>query len=300
MPIKYLLHSTSLLYEKNSCVYTIVDMNIINTLKQPFQAFLKNKDTNKAAALSYYALFAIAPLLFLIVNIISLVYGLKATQGQVASQLTSLVGRESANMLQSMISNTYQPGANIIGTIIGIIGIIISSIGIINHLRESLTEIWIGQDPRKTGILEAIKQYASSLLLIVITGIVFIVSFIISTSLAAMGRFFGNIFPYQLGTLEIINMISMLIILSILFTIFFKYLPQARTYWKESFIGGMLTAFLFSIGKFAIAFYLGKSSVSSSYGASGGLILILLWVYYSSIIIFLGAEITKSLKRVNK
>lgn len=268
-------------------------MKFLLILKQSIQSFLKNKNTNKAAALSYYMLFALAPLLFLIINLISFFYGTQIAQGQIFSQLQGIVGKESAKMLQTMISHTYSPGDNIIGTAIGIIGVLLSAIGIINHLRESLVEIWKTQAVKKS-LFENIKQYLYSIFLLIITGIIFLVSFIFSTTLATIGQRIGNSFPISLASLELMNIVFLLIALGVLCGMFFKFLPQGRTTWKESLLGGFFTSFLLSIGKFGIAFYLGKSSALSIFGASGGLILLLLWIYYSSIIFFFGAEFTKA------
>jgi membrane protein len=265
---------------------------MLSLLKKSFQSFLRNKDSNKAAALSFYMLFSLAPLLFLIVNMVGFFYGIKAARGELFMQLQAIVGQESAKMLQSMISHAYEPSNNMIWSIVGFIGILLTSIGIINQLRDSLIDIW-NKKERKNSIFTMIKEYCISIILLLVTGVVIIVSFIISTSLAFIGKFIGDIFPTSLGQLEFFNMVSLFFILTLLCGMFFKFLPQAKTYWTESFLGAALTAFMLCVGKFAIAFYLGKSTATSAFGASGGIILVLLWIYYSSNIFFFGAEFTK-------
>lgn len=269
-------------------------MVLITLLKKAIQSFFRNNDTNKAAALSYYMLFSIAPLLFLIVNMVRIFYDTQTAQGQINGQLQAIVGKESAKLLNTMIAHTYNPQDTLIGTIIGSIGIVLSSIGIINHLRESLKDIWNIKVSKKN-IFNTINEYLLSFFLLIVTGTIFLLSFIISTSLAALGRFVGDVFPVPLGTIESINVISLFVVLGLLCSILFKFLPPTHTEWKESLLGGFFTSILLGVSKFAISFYIGKVAPVTPFGASGSLVLLLLWIYFSSNIFFLGAEFTRRL-----
>lgn len=245
------------------------------------------------AALAYYTIFSMVPLLIVIIAIIGLVFGQEAAQSAIMDQISSLIGPQSAAAIKDMIQRADQPSSGIISTIIGTVTLLMGAAGFFGQLKDALNTVW-GIEPKEgRGIWGFLKDNLLSFATLLGTGFLLLVSLILSTALAAMGKWFGNLLPLPEMVLQTFNVLLSFVVITGLFALIFKVLPDARIAWSDVWIGAALTSGLFTIGKFAIELYLGKSNVGSSYGAAGSLVLVLVWVYYSVQILLYGAEFTQ-------
>jgi membrane protein len=260
-------------------------------LKQTGKEWSEDKVPRLGAALAYYTVFAIAPLLIIAIAIAGLVFTKSNVQDQVIAQLRTLMSDDAAGAIQEMLKNAGQPKAGIIATIIGIVTLLFGASGVFGQLKDAMNTIW-GVQPRPgRGIMGIIKDRFLSFTMVLGIGFMLLVSLMVSAALAAVQKFiFGD------GTgivLQIVNFIVSFGVITLLFAVIYKVLPDVKIAWRDVWIGAAFTALLFVIGKFAIGAYLGRSSTTSTFGAFGSLVVILLWVYYSAQILFFGAEFTQ-------
>jgi membrane protein len=246
--------------------------------------------TKMSAALAYYTAFSMAPLLLLIMAIAGLAFGKEAAQGQIMNQLTGLMGKQSAGMIQSMIQAAHKPAQGAIATVIGVVTLIAGASGVLSELKDSLNKIWQTEAP--SGISALVKQNLKFLGIIAAIGFLLLVSLALSAGLAAVGKAAGGALPIPEWAMHIIEFFISWGIISSLFGLMYKVLPNVVIPWKDVWIGGLVTGLLFSLGKLGLGAYLGKGTVGSSYGAAGSILVVLLWVYYSGLIFFFGAEFT--------
>ncbi|MCC2640132.1 MAG: putative rane protein [Nitrospira sp.] len=261
-------------------------------LKQTFAQWSKDKVPRLGAALAYYTVFSIVPLLVIIIAMIGLVFGQEAAQGYILQQLETLLGEQSAAAIKDMIQRANQPTTGILATVVALATLLFGASGLFGQLQDSLNSIW-GVEPKERGIWGVIQDRFFSFMAVLGTGFLLLVSLVMSAGLAAFGKWFGGWLPAPEFILQILNAIFSLAVITVLFALMFKVLPDARIAWSDVWIGGALTALLFTIGKFAIGVYLGKSDVGSAYGAAGSLVILLVWVYYSAQILLFGAEFTQ-------
>ncbi len=266
---------------------------LFDLLKKTFSEWSEHKAQRLSAALAYYTIFSISPLLLVVIAIVGLWFGQQKAQSQIIGQVQGLVGPQGAQIIQTMLQNAYHPGTNIIATIIGLITLLLGALGVFGVLQDSLNTIWEVAPNPKRGIGGMIRDRFMSFTLLLGTGFLLLVSLVLSAGLQAVGTFFGNVLPFPLPVLEIANNVFSFLVITLLFAMIYKYLPDAEIRWSDVWIGAAVTSLLFVVGKFAIGFYLGRSSVSSTYGAAGALVIVLLWVYYSGLILFFGAEFTR-------
>ncbi len=245
------------------------------------------------AALAYYAVFSLAPLLVIAVSIAGLVFSRDAATGQVVEQIQGLIGRDAAVAVQEIIKNTSQPTTGIFASLIGLIMLLFGASGVFNELEQSMNRIWDIPPKPSSGWWQLIKDRFFSFLMVLGTGFLLLVSLIVSAVLAAIGQFFVDLVPGFSILMHALNFGVSLIVVTALFALIFKYVPHAEIAWNDVWIGAALTAILFTIGKMLISLYIGHSSFSSAYGAAASFVVILLWVYYSSQILFFGAEFTQ-------
>lgn len=265
---------------------------IVALLEDTFKEWSEDQAARLGAAVAYYTAFSLAPLLVIVIAIAGLVWGRQAVQGQIVGQVGGLVGTQGGQFVQSMIANASKPSSGIIATVVGLVTLLIGATGLFGELQDSLNTIWeIAPKPR--GIFATIKDRILSFAMVVVIAFLLLVSLVISTGLAAAGKYLGGALPLPAVVMEAVNFIISFVIVSFLFALIFKELPDAEVSWHDVGVGGVFTAFLFTIGKLAIGLYLGHSGATSTYGAAGALVLILLWVYYSSQILFFGAEFTQ-------
>ena len=265
-------------------------------IKEFFAEFFENKVLKLAAALAYYTIFALPALLIIVIWLSDIFYGHQAVEGQVYSQLADLVGKESALQIQQTIRNTALSNDSYFATVVGIASLIVGATGIFTEMQDSINQVWhLKPKPRKgTGILKMLINRLLSFSMIAVLGFLLLVSLIVNSLMDMFFDKFSKVFPdIQVMIIYIFNFIFTFFVIAFLFAVIFKVLPDARVKWRDVRPGVIVTALLFMGGKFLISYYLGRSRISSSYGAAGSVIIILLWVYFSSIILFIGAIFTR-------
>jgi membrane protein len=265
-------------------------------LRETFSEWLNDRAPRLGAALAYYTVFSLAPLLIIVIAIAGLVFGEAAAQGQIVGQIEGVVGADGARALQTMLANARQPGAGLLATLLGIALLLVAASGLVVELQDALNTIWAAPPRPGLGVLVTIKDRAVSLALVIGIGFLMMVSLTLSAALAAVVKFFAHMLPgtlYVAYALQAFNFIVSVGVATILFAAIYKVLPDVTVAWRDVWIGAAATALLFTIGEFLVALYLGQGTVGSPYGAAGSLVILLVWVYYSAQILFLGAEFTK-------
>ncbi len=263
-------------------------------LKQSGSEFGEKAILKKSAALAYYTVFSIAPMLIVIITILQFFYGRDAIEGSIYHQISGLVGPAGATQIQDLIKNAAVSGDSTIATIISVATLVIVATGVFTEIQDSINDIWHLKAKPTAGLLKLVINRLLSFSMIVSLGFILLVSLVINAIIEAMGNKLKELLAdYTVYLVYGINLVVTLAIITTLFAIIFKVLPDARIRWRDVYAGALFTAFLFLIGKVAIAFYLAKSDISSSYGAAGSIILILSWVYYSAIILYFGAVFTR-------
>jgi len=258
-----------------------------------YQSWSEDKVPRLAAALAYYTIFSIAPLLIIVIGIAGFVFGSQSAQGQIMGQVQGLIGEQGASGIKTVMAGTEQPKTGLFASILGILMLLFGATGVFSELQDSLNTIWGVQPKPDAGLRHTIKTRLLSASVVFGIGFLLLVSLIISAALAALGKVLQGSFGAYEWIFHIVNFVISFGIITLLFAMMFKVLPDAKIAWRDVWIGSILTSFLFTIGKFLIGLYLGKSSFSSAYGAVGSVLIIILWVYYSSQILFFGAEFTK-------
>ena len=262
------------------------------TLKDTVIAFIEDEALSRGAAIAFYTVTSIAPVLLIVIAIAGLVFGRDAAQNAITFQLGGLMGQQTAEVLQAAIASASSKQSGIWATIIGIVTLIITASGVFGEMQTALNAIWKAK-PTGTTVSRLIRARAASLGLVVSLGFLLMVSLAVSTALTAFGNYLNAILPFGKLVLTVVNGIVSLTLISFLFGAIYKVLPDRRLEWRDVVTGAIVTAVLFSVGKSLISWYLGSSAVASSFGAAGALIILLLWVYYSAQIFLLGAEFTK-------
>jgi membrane protein len=247
-----------------------------------------------AAAIAFYTIFSIAPLLIIAITIAGAVFGQEAAQNQIVGQIQELIGKQGAQAVQTMIQNTQQPGSGgTLATLFGIATLLLGASGVFGQLQEALNTIWNVQPQPGLNIKNFLQKRLLSFAMVLVIGFLLIVSLIVSTVLAAIANFFGHLFPGWIRLGQILNFIFSLSGTTVLFALIYKVLPDIKIAWSNLWIGATVTALLFNFGKFLIGLYLGNSSIGSSYGAASSLVIVLIWVFFSAQVLLLGAEFTQ-------
>lgn len=249
-----------------------------------------------AAALAYYTTFSIAPLLLIIISIVGLVFGRQAVQHEVQGQIQGLIGSGPASQVGAMVQSAGRHSSTgILSAVLGILALLFGATGALTQLQSSLDRIWhVKPDPRIGGVKNFIGQRILSFGMILAIAFLLLVSLVVSAALSAFGSYAASVLPHAFSgpLLRAIGFLVSLSIIAALFAAMFKFLPDAKIWWADVWIGAAMTSLLFTIGKFLIGIYLGHSGTASTYGAAGSLVLIVLWIYYSSLIFLYGAEFT--------
>ncbi|RPH37369.1 YihY/virulence factor BrkB family protein [bacterium] len=266
---------------------------IWETLKSIVDEYSDDKVPKLAAALSYYTVFSVAPLLVIAIAVAGAIFGADAAQGRIVQELKSLVGYEGAQLIQTAIKKTNQTSGGTIATVISIVTLVIAATAAFIELQDSLNIIWkVKPKPGGAFLKEFLRNRVVSFALVVAMGFLLLVSLLISAGLSALEDYLGSILSIPPVILQVANIIISLGVVYILFAMLFKILPDVQVSWKDVRIGALVTTFLFVAGKYLIGLYLGSGTVGSTYGAAGSLAILLVWVYYSAQILFLGAEFT--------
>jgi membrane protein len=246
------------------------------------------------AALSYYTMLSMAPLLVVCIAIASLVFGAKAAQEQIAYQIQSVVGPQGSETIQTLLAHADQPAQGVTAAVFGFLVLLFGASGVFVELHDSLNMVWGVQSPSGTGLLGILKYRFFSFAMVLGVGFLLLVSLVLSAAIAAAGKFFAHYLPAPEPVLHAGNLLFSFLVVTVLFALIYKVVPDVHIEWKDVWIGAGVTSLLFSLGKFLIGLYLGKAGVGSAYGAAGSLVVFLVWVYYSAQIFFLGAEFTHS------
>jgi membrane protein len=263
-------------------------------LKDTFDSFLEDNAIKLSASLSYYTIFSLPPLSIIVLSITGFFFGKEAVRGQFFGQINGLVGNEAAIQIQDTIKNIELSDSNIFATIFGSIMLLIGASGVFVEIQSSINYIWGLKAKPDKGLFMFVKNRLMSFSMIAAVGFLLLVSLTVNTVMDILNARLVAYFPdLTLYVFYILNIVILFASTTLLFSIIFKTLPDGTMTRKDTFIGAAFTSFFFMLGKFAIGFYLGNSTVASIYGAAGSVIIILVWVYYSAIILYFGAEFTK-------
>jgi len=255
-------------------------------------AFNDDSALSRGASIAFFTITALAPVLLIVIAIAGLTFGEEAARNALADQLSGLMGRQSAEMLQAAIASAAARSTGVLASIIGVLTLIFTASGVFGEMQRSLNDIWKAE-PKGTTVSRLIRARAVSLGLVVALGFVLTVSLVISAALTALGGYINAYIPFGQQILALVNAAISILLIAVLFAAIYKVLPDKQLAWRDVAVGALATSVLFNVGKTLIGWYIGSSAVASSYGAAGALIVILLWIYYSSLIFLFGAEFTK-------
>lgn len=269
---------------------------IFHLFRSAFKEWNSKDPFRESAVIAYYSIFSLPGLLVVIISLAGYVFGRDAVNDHVAAQIASTMGQETAEQIQNMIIAASTTKKTVWAAVLGGITILVGATGVFSQFQKSLNIIWeVKADPNKSGLWKLIRVRLFSFGLVVAIAFILIVSLVVSTTLAALGEWLNGHFSESfLVILQVVNFIVSLMIISFLFALMFKFFPDAKIAWKHVWIGSLVTALLFEIGKFGLSLYFGKANPGTGYGAAGSIVLILLWVSYSSMIVFYGAEFTRA------
>lgn len=260
-----------------------------------FKGFGDDRGMKLSASLAYYSLFSIGPLLLLLLSIVSILYGQEATEGKVFTQLNGLLGSDAARQVQEIIKNVSLSGQTTFALVTGIITLVIGATTIFIEIQDSLNIIWKVKAKPKKGWLQFLKNRLISGSMIISLGFLMLISLVVNGVIEAMMGWLGQYFAGGISAvlLVVINLVVTFIIVALLFGILFKFLPDAKISWKHVRAGAIFTALLFMAGRYLIGLYITYTATASTYGAAGSVMVILVWIYYSAVILYLGAEFTQ-------
>lgn len=262
-------------------------------VKKSVLAWIDDYAPSMGAAISYYTVFSIAPLMIIVIAVAGFVWGREAVQGEIVGQLSGLIGQEGATGVQALIESADKPAKGLVATAISIVVLMIGATTVFAELQSALDRIWkVPQAPQVSGIWATLRSRLLSLGFILGLGFLLLVSLVSSAAIAALGGWANGVLPGWETLLHLINIALSLGIATLLFAMIYKIMPQVKVGWRDVWVGAGVTALLFEVGKLLIGLYIGKSSVTSSFAAAGSLVVLLVWVYYSAQIFLLGAEFT--------
>jgi membrane protein len=256
------------------------------------QAFIDDDALSRGASIAFYASTSLGPVLLVVVGIAGLAFGNAAASGAMSAELSGLMGKASADLVQTVVQGAGGRSDGIVASIIGAITLLLTVSGVFGEMQSALNAIWKAP-PHGTTITRLLRARAASLGLVAALGFLMLVSLVISALLSALATVLDAALPFGTQVLEALNFVISFTLISVMFAAIYKVLPDVNLSWHDVLVGAVMTALLFTVGKFLIGLYLGRGAVASSYGAAGALIVVLLWVYYSAQIFLLGAEFTK-------
>ena len=266
-------------------------------LKDTGSAWSEDNVPRLGASLAYYTALSLAPLLLVVLAVAGLAFGKQAVQGELVWQIRDAVGDQGARVIQDLIKASHEPTSGIIASIVGLLTLFFGASSVVMELQDALNTIW--HVPRKasdTGVksmFRYMRQRFVSFAMVLGVGFLLLVSLVVNALLSAMGKFFDNLLPVPEWVLHIANLVLSFIVITFLFAVIYKVLPDVRIKWSDVAVGATVTSLLFTLGKFLLGLYLGKTTIASTYGAAGSFIIVLVWVYYSAQIFYIGAEFTR-------
>jgi membrane protein len=265
---------------------------VVTIFETAFGSWNKHEGPRLGAALSFYTVLSLSPLIILVVAVAGLVFTQSTAQTHILSQVQAMIGPQGGKAVEAMLQNAQKPAAGIVGTAIGLLSLLFGASGVFTELRSVLNMIWEVNPQKTAGIVGMLRERFFSFGMVLSIGFLLLVSLVLSTVLAAMGKFFEGLLPMPSPVLVALNFLISFIGIAVLFALIFRFVPETKVRWSDVWLGAIVTAMFFTIGKTLIGLYLGKSSVASAYGAAGSIIVVIVWVYYSAQIFFFGAEFT--------
>jgi membrane protein len=266
---------------------------IYELLKATYNEWSKDKAPRMGAALAYYTIFSLAPLLVIAIAIAGFVFGPEAVQGQIMGQIQGLVGSEAARAVQTMIQSAHKPANGVAATVFGLAILLLGASGVFTEMQDALNTIWKVDTTSRTGVWNLIRSRFLSFGMVLGIGFLLLVSLLLSAALTAVATYASGFLPIPPAALHAVDFVFSLVFIAGLMALIFKFLPDVRIAWSDVWIGAALTSLLFTAGKFLIGFYIAKSVTMSAYGAAGSVVIILAWIYYSAQILYFGAEFTR-------
>jgi len=266
---------------------------VFGMVKEAVSDWIEDKATQQAAALTFYSVLSIAPLLVISLAVASLVFEEKAARTEMVDEMGGLIGSEGEEAVEAMLDSADKPQQGTVATILGVITLLFGASGVFGQLQESLNTIWEVKPKPGGGIWQLIRSRFLSMAMVLGTGFLLLVSLVISSAISGLGTYLRNQWPGMESIWHVVNFVITVTMATVLFALIFKFLPDAKIAWSDVWVGAFLTALLFAVGKLLIGLYLGKASIGSAYGAAGSLVVLLVWIYYSSLILFFGAELTQ-------
>jgi membrane protein len=258
--------------------------------KEAAGSWSTHKDSRQGAALAYYSVFSLGPIIVIAIAVAGFFFGREAVTGEVADSIKALLGDTGAKAVQAMLVDAGRPHEGAVASLLGLGALLFAAIGVVVQLKDALNTVWDVQDTPGHGAWYFIRNYVVSLAAVLALGFLLLISLIVTTGLAAFSKYAAPDIAAWL--LHLVSSLVSLAVIALLFAMMFKWLPDAAVDWYDVWLGAVLTAILFEIGKSAIAFYIGKQALESTYGAAASIIVVLIWVYYTAQIILIGAEIT--------
>jgi membrane protein len=259
-------------------------------LKEAALSWSRHKDARQGAALAYYSVFSIGPVIVIAIAVAGLVFGRQAVNGEVAASIKGMLGDTGANAVQAMLADAGRPRQGLLATLLGLGALIFAAIGVVVQLKDALNAVWEIEPPPAAGIWQFLRSYVASLAAVFALGFLLLTSMVVTALVAAFAQYASAYM--QEWVLHLVNTLVSFSVVGVLFAMMFKWLPDAPVDWYDVWLGAIVTAALFELGKSAIGFYIGKQGLESTYGAAASIIVVLIWVYYSAQIVLMGAEIT--------
>ena len=261
--------------------------------KQSMSSWSEDYAPSMGAALAYYTLFSIAPLLIIVISVAGIFFGADAVRGTIFEQMSALMGEESAEAIQDMLSASSDPKTGAVATIVSVVGLLIGATTVFNELQSDLDRIWRAPArERSSGIWNLLRTRLLSFGMVLGLAFLLTVSLVTSAALAAIGKWWGGMFGAWEALAHLLDIVVNFGLLTLIFALIYKMVPRVRVGWRDVWIGAGVTSFLFVLGKFLIGLYIGKSDMTSSFGAAGSMVLMMVWVYWSAQIFLFGAEFT--------
>jgi membrane protein len=264
----------------------------LGLFKETFSEFSEDKAPRLGAALAYYTIFSIGPLLLIAVAMAGLFFGEEAAQGKISGELGKVFGSEMAKSLEQMIQAAAKPKSGTIATIIGVVTLMLGASGVFGQLKDALNTIWNVEQKKAAGIMGFVKERFLSMAMVLGIGFLLLVTLVLDTAIAAMGGYVSRFVGGE-AVANILSLVLSFAVAVVLFAAIFRILPDLKIAWRDVWLGAVITAVLFVVGKWGLGIYLGKAAPGSAYGAAGSLVILLIWVYWSAQILFLGAEFTQ-------
>jgi len=262
-------------------------------LKSTYLEWNNDNVPRMSAALAYYTIFSVAPLLIIVIAVAGLVFGMRAAQGEITAQIEGLIGRDGAKTIETLIQSAHRPAHSVIAGFIGLVALLLGASGVFCEMQDALNTIWrAGHDSRGT-VWRICRTRLLSFGMILGIGFLLLVSLLLSAVLAALANYTGEVLRIPEFLLHAGDLLFSLFFITGLFAMIFKVLPTVKIAWSDVWLGASLTSLLFSAGKFVIGFYIGRSVSASAYGAAGSLVVVVAWIYYSALLLYFGAEFTR-------